>query len=77
MAEKRALEAALSANHGLEDSHIFMTMWQSIWLMSLDFSMPFWQGENSFGHVGNCPYLCSVFQREGGNVYWPLTTPEQ
>lgn len=61
MAEKRAIKAALSANHGWDAWPIFMTMWQAMALLSLIFSLPFWQGKISFGHVGNCPYLCRAF----------------
>lgn len=60
MAEKRAHRAALSANHEYEAWPLFMTMWQSIGLLSLIFSLTFWQGEIFFGHVENCPYLCRV-----------------
>ena len=60
MAEKRAIKAALYANNDLEEWPLFMTMWQTMEVMSLEFNMPFWQGEISFGRVGKCPYLCRV-----------------
>lgn len=64
MAEKRACKAALSANHGYEASSIFMTMWQSMGLMSLIFRMTFWQDEFLLAMSGNVRTFAASFEEE-------------